>query len=152
DRRVVVDHPELMAHAVVGGHVDVGGARGGAGQRRIDLRGGGIAHHHRAGLSVDGLDLADAVVFLDRGRVLVLANAVAGVIGERGDRREPGLLAVAAGQAVDVVTGLGVADQHAGRDHAAEILGGLGIDRTIVGVYAGIEVDLGLGDVEEAPR
>src|SRR5262249_51625500 len=76
----------------------------------------------------------------------------AGVIGERGDRREPGLLAVAAGQAVDVVTGLGVADQHAGRDHAAEILGGLGIDRTIVGVYAGIEGDLGLGGLEGAPR
>ena len=33
DRRVVADHPELMAHAVVGGDVDRGLAGGGARQQ-----------------------------------------------------------------------------------------------------------------------
>ena len=152
DGRVVVDHPHLVAHAVVGGDVDVGCARGGARQHGVDLGRGRIGHHHRAGLGVDGLDLADAVVLLQRRGQLVLAHAVRRVVGERGDAGEPGLHAVAPGQPVDVVAGLGVAHEHAGRDHAGEVLGRLGVDGAVIRVDRRIEVDLGLGDVQEAPR
>ena len=50
-----------------------------------------IGDHHRPGLGVDRLDLADAVVLLDRRGQLVLADAVGPVVGERGDRGEAGL-------------------------------------------------------------
>ena len=35
---LVVDHPELMAHAVIGGDIDRGLARRRARQHRVDLR------------------------------------------------------------------------------------------------------------------
>ena len=98
------------------------------------------------------LDLADAVVLFDRRGQLVLADAVGRVVGDRGDRGEAGLHPVAPGQPIDVIEWRGVAHQHAGLDHALQVLGGLGVDRAVVGVGLGIEVDLGLGDMQEAPR
>ena len=152
DGRFVINHPKLVAHAVVGGGVNVGRALGRACQQGIDLRGGGIGQHDRAGLRIDRLDLANAVVFLDGGRVLVLADTVAVVVGNGGDCGKPGLRAVAPGQAVDVIAGLGVADQNAGRGHALEVFGRLGVDGAIIGVDGGIKVDLGLRNMQEAPR
>ena len=118
DGRVVGDHPELVAHAVVGGDVDLRLAGGGLRQHGVDLRRVRVADHHRAGLRIDRLDLAHAVVFLHRRGQLVLADAVGGVVGERGDGGEAGLRAAAPGQPVDVIAGLGVAYQHAAVDHA----------------------------------
>ncbi len=152
DRRLVADRPELMAHAVVGGDVHLGRTRGGFRQHGVDVGSRRIGDHDRAGLRVDGLDLMDPVVFLDRGRELMLADAVGGVIGERSRHREPGLGAVAPGQPVNVIARLGIADHDAGRDHALEIFGRLGIDRRIVRIDRGIEIDLGLRDMQEAPR
>ena len=128
------------------------GVRSAALASRASIVGGRIGDHHRTGLRIDGLDLADAVVFLHRRGVFVLADAVAGVIGDRGGDGEPGLLTVAPGQPVDVVAGLRVADQDAGRDHAAEVLRRLGVDGAVVRVGRRIEIDLGLRDVQEAPR
>ena len=85
DGRIVGDHPELVAHAVVGGDVDLPRAGGRLRQQGVDLRRVRVADHHRAGLRVDRLDLAHAVVFLQRRGQLVLADAVGGVVGERGD-------------------------------------------------------------------
>ncbi len=152
DRCVVGDDPHLMAHAVIGGDVDIRCAGACLRQQRIDLRRGRIAHHHRPGLRVDRLDLADAVVLLHRRGQLVLADPVGGVVGERGDRGEAGLHAAVPGQPVDVVGGLGVADQRAGLDHVVEILPRLGVDRLVVRIDRRVEVDLGLGDMQEAPR
>ena len=143
-----------MADTVLGSDVDVdvGGGGGDAREHGVHVRGGGIAHHHRAGLGVDRLDLADTVVLFHGGRVLVLADSVGRVISNRSDRGKAGLSAVAPGLPVDVVAGLGVADQHAGRDHPVDVLGCLGVDGAIVGINRRVEVDLGLRDVEEAPR
>ena len=152
DGRVVGDHPELVAHAVVGGDVDLRRAGGRLRQQRVDRRRVRVADHHRAGLRVDRLDLADAVVFLHRRRQLVLADAVGGVVGERGGGGEAGLRAAAPSEPVDVIAGLGVARQDAVGDHLCEILGRLGVDRAIVGVGRGVEVDLRLRDMQKAPR
>jgi hypothetical protein len=103
-------------------------------------------------MAVDRLDLAHAVVFLHRRGQLVFADAVAGVIGERGDAGEARLRAVAPGQPVDVIARYCVAHQHAGVDHALEVIGRLGVDRVIVGADRRIEIDFGLGDMQKAPR
>ena len=118
DRRIVVDHPELMAHAVVRGDVDRGVVGRSALQYCVDLRRGRISQHHRAGLRIDRFDLADPIVFLGDGGQLMLADAIAGVGGDRRDRREAGLDVAAPGQAVDIVTRRFVAAQNAGADHA----------------------------------
>src|SRR4029077_4619520 len=68
------------------------------------------------------------------------------------DGGKSGLPAIAPGEAVDVVAGLVVAGEDAGRHHAVEVLGRLGVDGAIIRVDAGAEVDLGLGDMQEAPR
>ena len=111
-----------------------------------------IGQHDRAGLRVDRLDLAHAVVFLRRRRQLVLADAVLGIGRNRRDRGEAGLDAIAPGQPVGVIAGLVVAHEHAGGDHAPKILGGLGVDRAVMRIDRRIEIDLGLGDVQKAPR
>ena len=114
DRRLVVDHPQLVAHAVVRGDVDRRLFRGGAREQGVDRRRGRIGQHDQAGLRIDRLDLAHAVVFLHRRRQLVLADAVFGVSRDRRDRREAGLDATAPSQAVGVVAGLVVAHERAG--------------------------------------
>ena len=133
DRRLVVDHPELMAHAVVRGDVDRRLFRGGAREQGVDCRRRRIGQHDQAGLRIDRLDLAHAVVFLRRRRQLVLADAVFGVSRDRRDRREAGLDVTAPSQAVGVVAGLVVAHERAGGDHAAKILARLGVDRVVIG-------------------
>ena len=152
DGFVVADHPELVPHAVIGGDVECRIAGRGAREHGVDLRRRRVAEHDRAGLRVDRFDLAHPVVFLGRRGVLVAADAIAGVVGERRDRRKPGRNVAAPGRPVDVVARLGIADEHAGGDHGFEVLGGLGIDRAIVRVGRRIEIDLRLGDVQKAPR
>ena len=152
DRRRVVDHPQLVAHAVVGGDVDRRRLRGGARQQGVDHRRRRIGQHDQAGLRLDRLDLTHAVVFLHRRRQLVLADAVLGVSGDRGDRREAGLDATLPSQAVGVVARLVVAHEHALGDHAAKVLARLGVDGVVVGIDGRIEIDLGLRDVQKAPR
>ena len=88
-----------------------------------------IGHHDGAGLGVERLDLLDAVGLLHRRRQLVLADAVGGVVGERGDAGKPGLAAAGPGGAIGVVVGIGIAHQHAFGEHALQVLGGRGVDR-----------------------
>ena len=150
--RCVVDHPELMAHAVVGGYIDRGRARRRARQYRVDARRIRVSQHDRSGLRVHGLDLADPIVFLGKRRQFMLADAVLGIGGNRSDRSEAGFHMTVPGEPVDVVARLVVALQHAGRDRALQILGGLGIDRAVIGVDGRRQIDLRLGDMQETPR
>ena len=106
-------HPHLVAHAVVGGDVDRRFLRGFGGEQRIDRRGFAIGDHHRSGLGADGVDLADAVVFLHGSCQFVFADSVGVVGGDRGSRRNAGLLFAAPGQAIDVVRRRGVANEQA---------------------------------------
>ena len=152
DRRVIGYDPHLVTNAVVGGDVDVRRAGARFGEQCVDLGRGWIAHHHRSGLGVDRLDLADAIVLLQRCGQLVLADPVGGVVRERRDRRETGLHAAVPGEPVDVIGRLGVADQRAALDHMVKVLPGLGVDRLVVRVDRRGEVDLRLRDVQEAPR
>ena len=152
DRRVIGYDPHLVTNAVVGGDVDVRRAGARLGEQRVDLGRGWIAHHHRSGLCVDRLDLADAIVLLHRCGQLVLADPVGGVVRKRRDRCEAGLHAAVPGEPVDVIGRLGVADQRAALDHMVEVLPGLGVDRLVVGIDRRGEVDLRLRDVQEARR
>jgi hypothetical protein len=77
----------------------------------------GIGEQHRAGLGVQRLDLAHAVVFLVGARELVLADAVAVVVGHARRSHDAGLHMLAHGQAIGVVAGCVVAQQDAGIKH-----------------------------------
>ena len=79
------DHPQLVSDIVVGRDGDVGVALGGALQGPVQLWRMRIGHHDGAGLGVERLDLPDAICLLHRRRQLVLADAIGGVVGERGD-------------------------------------------------------------------
>ena len=111
-----------------------------------------IGQHDGAGLRVYRFDLADAIVLLGERRQFMLADAVCGIGGDRRNRRETRLDVAVPSQAVDIVTGLVVTEQHAGGDHVPQILGGLGVDHAIVGVDCRRKIDLCLGNVQKAPR
>ena len=53
---------------------------------------------------------------------------------------------------VNVIARLVVADQDARGDHVPEILGRLGINGIVVWIGRGVEIDLGLGHMQKAPR
>ena len=151
DRRRIVDHPDRVAHAVgrdVGDRVAVRRPR----DEAVRLRRIGIRQEHRAGLRRERLDLADAVVLLVGAGEFVLANAVAVVVGDRRGGDDAGLDMLAQGQPIGVIARRRIADQDAVGDQAAEIVGRFGVDRG--GVRIGIErqVNLGLGNVQEAER
>ena len=152
DRPGIGDHPQLVGHVVIGRHSHVRVARGGAGQQRVDLRRMRIGHHDRAGLGVERVDLLDAVGLLDRRGELVPAHAAILVAGDGGDAGEAGLPQALPYRAVGVVVRTGVTLQHALGHHALEVIRRLGVDSVAVGVGALGQVDLGLGDVQEAPR
>ncbi len=149
---VSLEHPQLVRHVVVGRDGDVGIALGCALEQGVDLGRVRIAHHHRPGLRIERLDLLDAVGLLHRRGELVLAHPVGRVVGERGDAGQAGLPAAGPRRAIGVVVGVGVADEDALGDHALEVLGRRGVDRGRIRVGARRQVDLGLGDVQEAPR
>ncbi len=120
-------------------------------RRSFDLRCGRIRHHDRTGLRVKRFDLAHAVVLFVRLRELVLADAIGVVRRDRRDRDEAGLDVAAHDQAIGVVARLAVSHEHALRDHAPEILRGPGVDLGRIRIGAGRQIDLGLGDMQEAP-
>ena len=111
--RGVADHPQGVAHAVEFG---IGIRR--AGRRRsqdgVDLGRGRVGQQHRAGLGVERVDLAHAVVFLVGAGELVLADAVGVVVRHRSGGHDAGLAVAAHHDAVGVVAGRRVAHQHAG--------------------------------------
>ncbi len=144
DDRIVGDPPELVPYAVIGGDVDFRCAGGCLRQYGVDCRRAGITTHHGTGLGVNSLDLADAVVFLQGGRQFVFADAVGRIVGERSGGGDAGLAVAAPCEPVDVITGIGIADQNAIRDHAVEILIRLYVDRLVIRIGGRVEIDLGL--------
>ena len=152
DRAAVGNHPELVHDVVVGRHGHVRIALGGALQQPVDLRGVRIGHHHRAGLGVERLDLAHAVGFLGRRGEFVPADAPVLVTGERHHAGEAGLAPALPGGAIGVVVLARITHDDALGDHALEVLGGFRIDGVRGGIGIRRQIDLGLGDVQEAPR
>ena len=112
DSRAVGDAPKLMTNAVVGGDVDVRLPGRRLRQHGVDLGGIWISAHHGARLSIDGLDLSHPVVFLDRRCEFMLADAVGRIVRKGSNGRKAGLRAAAPGEAIDVITRLGIAYEH----------------------------------------
>ena len=94
----------------------------------------------------------DAVGLLDGRGELVPADAAVLVAGDGGDAGEAGLPQALPDRAIGVVVRAGVALEHALGDHALQVLRRLGVDGVAVGIGALGQIDLGLGDVQEAPR
>ena len=151
DQGSLADHPQLVGDGVVRRDRHVGIALGGALERPVDLGRVRIGHHHGTRLGVERLDLPDAVGLLHGRRQLVLLDAPRRVGVERGDAGKARLPAARPGGAIGIVVGVGVAHQHALAAHALEVLGRGGVDRRRIGVGADGQIDLGLGDVQEAP-
>jgi hypothetical protein len=81
----------------------------------------------------------------------VLADAALVVVGHAGGGDEARLLTPAHDQPVEVIARRAVLLQHPFLEHPVEVLLALGVDRRAVGIGAGRQIDLGLGDVQEAP-
>ena len=152
DVGIVVDHPQGMAHAVIGGEIVL--------RRRIEIFLHHFVHHRvlpvgekdRAGLCIEGIDLAYAVVFLIRARELVATNTVAIVLRHGGHRHQAHLGAAVHDQPVEIIDRFLVPPEHPLVDEALKILGAPGIDRLVIRIGARRQVDLRLGDVQKTPR
>jgi hypothetical protein len=148
----VADRPDGVAGAVVECRSGVGRPTHGVREERVDLGRARVRHEHRPGLRVERLHVPHAVVFLVRARMLVLADAVRFVRRDRRRSHQSRLRVIARGNAIDVVRGRRVAYEHARVEHPREVLGGLRVDRRRVRIDTRRQVDLGLRDVQEAPR
>ena len=82
DGRFVVDQPDSVLDAVIGGQVGNRRAGGGIGDQFFGLVAVRVGEQDRAGLRVECLNLADAVVFLVRAGEFVLADAIGVVVGD----------------------------------------------------------------------
>ena len=149
DQLRVVDHVEDVAHAVVGRNVVLRPPR----HRLLDQPVDGLAllvgQEDRAGLGVQGLDVALAVTLLVLAGQLVLLDHVVLVVlaGSAGDQAD--LHVLAPYLLVDVKTLFLVLEQGLFVDEAVEIFLALGVHLVGVEIGPGRQVDLGLADVQE---
>lgn len=120
-------------------------------QQFVHLRGRRVGQQHRSGLGIQGLDLTDPVVLLVRAGELVAPDAVA-VIGRHGSsRHQPGLDVLPHGKAVHVIAGFGVALQYSLPEHPCQVLGAFGVNRWIIRIGLGRQIDLSLGNMQKTP-
>ena len=138
-----------MADAVIGGDVGDRRAGRGGGDQLLGFVAVRVRKQDRAGLGVERLDLANAVVFLVHAGEFVLADAIGIVVGDRRGGDQTGLRVGAHDQPVSVVTGLGVANEDVGGDQFLQVLGRLGINLGCVMIHFRRQIDLGLGNVQE---
>ena len=141
-----------MLHAIVGGDIHLRRRLRNLVHDRIHRGGAAIGQKHRAGLGVQRLNLAHAVVFLVGAGEFVLADAVAVVIGNRGRSHDAGLAVRPHHQPVDIIVSPGVALEHAVPEHPVKILPAPGVHRRTVRVGARGQINLGLGDMQKTPR
>ena len=111
-----------------------------------------ISQKHRSRLRIQGVDLAHPIIFLVRAGKLVLADAIAVVVGHGSHSHEAGLRMCSHHQAVEVVAGLQIAAQNALRGHALQIFRAFGVYGRRIGVGARGQVNLWLGDMQKTPR
>ena len=111
-------------------------------EQGVDIDLCAIRQQDGAGLGVERLDLADAVVFFHRSREFVLLDAPGVVGGDRGGRDQAGLLMRAHGEPVAVIAGTGVLQQDPLRQHRVEVFACLSIDGRIERVGVERQVDL----------
>ena len=148
---LVRHHPEGVADTVVGGQIVEGFSLADTGDDLVHLLPVTVGEEDRSGLGIQGVDLAHPVVLLLRPGELVAADPVALVVGHRGDRHQAGLHVLSHLQTVDVVAGSLLPHQDPFLDHPLQVLRPLSVDRRIVGIGSLRQVDLRLGDVQEAP-
>ena len=139
-----------MADPILGGEIHGRGLGGALGHEGVEGGFGPVGEEHRAGLRIQRLDVAHAVVLLvGPGELMLLDDAVEVFLAaRRGD--EAHLRVAAHDLAVEVEGRLAVELQRALADEAGEILRALGIDGVRIQVGAGGQVDLRLADVQEA--
>jgi hypothetical protein len=111
-----------------------------------------INQKHRAGLRVERLDVANAVVLLvGPGQLVFLDDPVEVILATRG-RDQPNLAVPPHDLAVEVETGLRVLPESALGDKSPEILFSLRIDFGRVKVRGGWQIDFRLAHMEETQR
>ena len=81
-RVTVIDQPDCVLNAVIGGQVSDWCTRRRGGNQAFNFVTVRVRHQDRAGLRVERLDLAYPVVFLVRAREFMFTNAVGVVIGD----------------------------------------------------------------------
>jgi len=144
--------PEGVRDAVFRGEVVDRFPAGGVGDEAVDLRAVAVSQKDRTGLCRQRHHVARAVVLLVPPRALVLPHDVGVVLveGERGG--DAGLFVAVGPEPVQVEGRLRLPRQGALAGQPVEVFGGAEVDPFGVRVGSFGEVDLGPGDVEEAPR
>ena len=148
----LADRPGGMPHAVGGGEIRVGRPRGVGRSQIIHELGCAINQEDGAGLRVERFDMAHAVVLLVGVGQFVFFDEAAEIIVATGGGGQAGLAVAAHDLAVEVESGLGVANQGAIGQQPRELFPAPGIDAGVVGVDVFRQVDFRLADAQKAQR
>ena len=148
---IITNHPEQMANTAISHQINIRNTFCGRHQHGVDLLLRLIGQQHRAGLRVQGLDLANPVVFLVRAGKLMLANPVTVIGSDRCSSHQAGLTVLPHNHTIDVVTGDIITHQYALPQHLLQVSGCPGIHLGRMWVSGFREVNLGLGDMQKTP-
>ena len=139
-----------MADAVFGRKINVRLFENSLGDVVIHLGRGFVSEKNGAGLGIEGLNMADTVVFLIRPGQLMFLNDAALVIFAARDGHEAGLRMAAHDLAIKIKIGLVILYERALGDEFLEIFFAFGIDGRRVNVGAGRQIDFRFADMEKA--
>ena len=147
-----VHAPERMDDAVRGGEVEQGSFRGELFDQMVNERRIAVGQEGRAGMRMQGHDVAGAVVlFILAGLLMFLDDVFSVFVG--GNRSEDaGLDMIAHFQAVNVEMFVLVEFERGLFAEAFEVGEGFGVDFIVIEVNAGFEFDFRFGNTEEAQR
>ena len=144
--------PHRVRHPVVGGEVVERRRAHGRGDQRVDVRAVAVGEEDRLRLALHLHDVPRPVVLLVRPGPLVLADPVVVVLVHRAAPDDPGLLAPAHPQPVDVQRRLALLGERYLPDESLQVLPAPGVDGVGVHVDALGQVDLRTDDVQERAR
>jgi hypothetical protein len=150
DLRRIVHDPRRMPHAIGRGEIHVRLLRDFLGDEFVQRRLRAIREEHRAGLGIERLDMAHAIVFLIGARELVFFDNPAQIFLAARDRNKPDLGMFTHDLPVQIKTRRGVLPQCALRDECLEIFFAPGVNFWRINIRAGRQIDFRFADVQKA--
>ena len=118
----------------------------------VNLPPGAVREHHRAGVGIQSVDVARAIVFLVRLGELMLLDETFSVLLDAGTGNDPPLGVIPHGELVHVETGFSVPEEDTFFEQFPQVLGAFPIDLVAVRVYFGVEIYFRTDNVEERVR
>ncbi len=142
--------PRGVAHAILGGEINGGCFGSFAGDKSIQLFGRAIGQKHRAGLGIQGFNVAHAVVFFVGPGEFVLLDDVGQIFLAARRRHQPHLGMTAHDLTVEIKRRLGILLKRRLADQFLKVFQAFGVNGRGIQINARGQINLRLADMQKA--